>query len=242
MSVSLRFSVVQWAISKYRILKVKQLSHNIFVKHHVHTHAYKCFESYVIVPFVRFFFIVIDSKTRHPVFYSVLNTPPRILSVKDCRFLQKCSPNCLSVGWECAILIGREGKKRWTEKWRDEGWQRSCSCLGPRLVPAHCFPLMTRGPEFLRIPWDNSCCHPQLFCSLWRGRGSSWAGYSPAKQSSNSGMGTDSLVVPAGWLSLLKPYPANYSLRMPSWLSNGESGDHPLLGPLTGLSVLTGKQ
>lgn len=55
-------------------------------------------------------------------------------------------------------------------------------------------------------------------------------------------MGTDSLVVPAGWLSLLKPYPANYSLRMPSWLSNGETGDHTLLGPLTGLRVFTGKQ
>lgn len=55
-------------------------------------------------------------------------------------------------------------------------------------------------------------------------------------------MGTDRLVVPAGWLSLLKPYPANYSLRMASWLSNGESGDHTLLGPLPGLWVFTGKQ
>lgn len=52
------------------------------------------------------------------------------------------------------------------------------------------------------------------------------------------GRGTDSLVVPAGWLSLLKPHPANYSLRMPSWLSNGETGDRTVVGPLTGLQVL----
>lgn len=31
--------------------------------------------------------------------------------------------------------------------------------------------------------------------------------------------------MPAGWLSLLKLHPANYSLPMPSWLPNGESGD-----------------
>lgn len=74
------------------------------------------------------------------------------------------------------------------------------------------------------------------------GRGVSGAGCSPAKQSSHSGTRTHSLVVPAGWLSLLKARPANYSHRMQSWLHNGEPGDLTLLGPLTGLEVFTGKQ
>lgn len=115
---------------------------------------------------------------------------------------------------ECIILHGQEWMNEEMEKWRDEVW--SPSCIRLRFTPARWFLLMTRGPEFLWLPWENSCCHPQLLHRLWRKHGSSWAGYTPAKQSSNSGMGTDRLVVPAGWLSLPKPYPANYSFRMPS--------------------------
>lgn len=74
------------------------------------------------------------------------------------------------------------------------------------------------------------------------GRGVSGAGCSPAKQSSHSGTWTHSLVVPAGWLSLLKARPANYSHRMQSWLPNGEPGDLTLFAPLPGLEVFTGKQ
>lgn len=74
------------------------------------------------------------------------------------------------------------------------------------------------------------------------GRGVSGAGCSPAKQSSHSGTWTHSLVVPAGWLSLLKARPANYSNRMQSWLPNGEPGDLTLFALLTGLEVFTGKQ
>lgn len=44
--------------------------------------------------------------------------------------------------------------------------------------------------------------------------------------------------MPAGWLSPPKPHPANYSLRIPSRLSNGETGDGTLLGALAGLQVL----
>ncbi len=63
------------------------------------------------------------------------------------------------------------------------------SCLRPRLVPAHWFPLMTRGPEFLRLPWDNSCCHPQLLCRLWRGTWQqlSWLRYCLAEQQRRDG-------------------------------------------------------
>lgn len=54
-------------------------------------------------------------------------------------------------------------------------------------------------------------------------------------------METGGLVVPAGVAKpAAKPHPANYSLRMPSWLSNGETGDRTLLGPLTGLQVSSG--
>lgn len=160
--------------------------------------------------------------------------PPEILPSENYRFLQKHSPNYLAQLENAQPL--REGRGNgWTEKWRDEGWQEVSQLSRTQSRPSTLLSTNDQRPWIPAAPQGQQLLPSSASLQALNGRGISWAGYSPAKQSSNSGLGTDRLVVPAGWLSLLKPYPANYSLRMPSWLSNGESGEHMLLGPLTGL-------